>query len=369
MESLILIKLLMLHSANEFEIHFPENSIVDLVEVSVPIIPEHIYSNISRDQLGSDEVNFDPVSSGAFKFKKWDRNQTIILEADSNSFLFTSGQVAELIFKVIPDYTSRILQLKKGDIDLVELVKVEDMEDLKAENNLSVINLVGREYDYIGWNNIDPKSFSAGMIKPHKLFGSSNVRKALTMAIDRKSILNEYLLNQGELAISPVSRIFKLAFNDKVIPYEYDPVEAKKLLAQEGWTDKDRNGILEKGDEEFKFKMYYPVGNPLREYATVVIKNNLKAVGIEVTAEKMELGTFIDNLYDRQLDSWMAAWGVPIPLELKPYWYSDPNIGVLNFACYSNSEADKILDQLDARISNERKNELVKKFQDNCSSG
>jgi len=351
-------------SSNEFEIHFPENSIVDLVEVSVPIIPEHIYSNISRDQLGSDEVNFNCVSSGAFKFKKWDRNQTIILEADSNSFLFTSGQVAELIFRVIPDYTSRILQLKKGDIDLVELVKVEDMEELKAENNLSVINLVGREYDYIGWNNIDPKSFSAGMIKPHKLFGSSDVRKALTMAIDRKSILNEYLLNQGELAVTPVSRIFKLAFNDKVIPYEYDPVEAKKLLAQDGWTDKDRNGILEKDNQEFKFKIYYPVGNPLREYAAVVIKNNLKAVGIEVTAEKMELGTFIDNLYDRQLDSWMAAWGVPIPLELKPYWYSDPNIGVLNFACYGNSEADEILDQLDARISNERKNEFVKKFQE-----
>ncbi len=193
------------------------------MKVSVPIIPEHIYSTISRDQLDNDEINFNPVSSGPFKLKKWDRNQTIILEADSNSFLFTSGQVAELIFKVVPDYTSRILQLKKGDIDLVELVKVEDMEDLKAENNLSVINLVGREYDYIGWNNIDPKSFSAGMIKPHKLFGSSNVRKALTMAIDRKSILNEYLLNQGELAISPVSRIFKLAFNDKVIPYEYDP--------------------------------------------------------------------------------------------------------------------------------------------------
>lgn len=351
-------------SASEFEIHFPENSIVDLVEVSVPIIPEHIYSNISRDQLGSDEVNFDPVSSGAFKFKKWDRNQTIILEADSNSFLFTSGQVAELIFKVIPDYTSRILQLKKGDIDLVELVKVEDMEDLKAENNLSVINLVGREYDYIGWNNIDPKSFSAGMIKPNKLFGSSNVRKALTMAINRKEILTEYLLSQGELAISPVSSIFNSVFNDQIKPYEYNPEESKKLLTQEGWTDKDRNGILEKGNEEFIFKMYYPVGNPLREYASVVVKNNLKSVGIDVTIEKMELGTFIDNLYDRQLDSWMAAWGVPIPLELKPYWYSDPNIGVLNFACYGNSKADEILDQLDARISNERKNEFVKKFQE-----
>ncbi|HEY6437316.1 MAG TPA: ABC transporter substrate-binding protein, partial [Ignavibacteriaceae bacterium] len=304
-----------------------------------------------------------PVSSGPFKFKKWDRNQTIILEADSNSFLFTSGQIAELIFKVVPDYTSRILQLRKGDIDLVELVKVEDIEELKVEDNLSVINLVGREYDYIGWNNIDPESFSDGKIIPNNFFGSSDIRKALTMAINRKEILDEYLLNQGKLAASPVSPIFKSVFNDQVTAYEYNPDKAKKLFAQEGWKDEDKNGILEKGNKEFKFKLYYPVGNPLREYAAVVIKNNLMAVGIEVTTEKMELGAFIDNLYERKLDSWMAGWGIPIPLELKPYWYSDPSIGVLNFVSYQNVEIDKILDQLDRKISNRTKEELVKQFQ------
>lgn len=350
-------------SPNELEIHFVENSVADLVKISIPVIPEHIYSEISRDQIANSEINFNPVSSGPFKLKKWNRNQTITLEADSNSFLFTSGQAAELIFKVVPDYTSRILQLRKGDLDFVELVKVEDIEDLKAEDKLSVISIVGREYDYIGWNNIDPESFSQGKIIPNKFFGSNNVRKALTMSIDRKAILSEYLLGQGELAVSPVSRIFKLAFNKEVKPFEYDPEEAKKLLAQDGWRDEDRNGILEKGNEEFQFKMYYPVGNPLREYASVVIKNNLKAVGIEVSIEKMELGTFIDNLYDRKLNSWMAAWGVPIPLELKPFWYSDPNIGMLNFACYGNLEIDKILFQLNKRINNERKNELVKQFQ------
>jgi peptide/nickel transport system substrate-binding protein len=350
-------------SSNEFEIHFPPNSVVDLVEVSVPIIPEHIFSNISREELESDEVNFRPVSSGAFKLKRWDRNQTIILEADSNSFLFTSGQTAELVFKVVPDYTSRILQLKKGDIDLVESVKVEDIDELKSERNLSIINIVGREYDYVGWNNIDPELFAAGEVKPNKLFGSSNVRKALTMAINRQEILDEYLLDLGELAVSPVSPIFKSEINNKIKPYEYNPDEAKKLLAQEGWTDIDRNGILEKSNDEFKFTMYYPVGNPLREYASVVVKNNLKSVGVDVTIERMELGTFIDNLYDRKLNSWMAGWGVPIPLELKPFWYSDPNIGVLNFACYGNAEVDSILDRLDTKISSERKSELVKLFQ------
>ena len=115
-------------SPEEFEMNFPKNAVIDLVKISIPIIPKHFFEKVSRELLSNDVINFNPVTSGAFKLKKWDRNQTIILEADSNSFLFTSGQAAEIIFKVVPDYTSRILQLKKGDIDLVELVKVEDIE-------------------------------------------------------------------------------------------------------------------------------------------------------------------------------------------------------------------------------------------------
>ncbi len=346
-------------SPYEIEIRFPENSVPDFVKIVVPVIPEHVYKNVSRDQLANHESNFNPVSSGAFKLKKWERNQSIMLEADSSSFLFKQGQVSEMIFKVVPDYTSRMLQLKKGEIDLVELVKVEDVEELKKEEQLVVFPLFGREYDYIGWNNIDLNDAS----KPHKLFGSINVRKALSMAINKKEILDEYLQGLGELAASSVSPIFKSSYNNEVKPYEYNPDEAKRLLALEGWKDEDRNGILEKGKEEFKFKMYYPVGNPLREYAAVVVKNNLKSVGIEMIPEKMELGTFIDNLYERKLDSWMAGFGVPIPLDLKPYWYSDPNVGFLNFPSYINVEADKILDQLETKISSERRYDLIKEFQ------
>jgi peptide/nickel transport system substrate-binding protein len=350
-------------SPYEFEIRFPENSVPDLVKIVVPVIPEHVYKNVSRDQLANHESNFNPVSSGAFKLKKWERNQSIILEADSSSFLFRQGQVSEIIFKIVPDYTSRMLQVKKGEIDLVELVKVEDVEELKMEEQLVVFPLFGREYDYIGWNNIDPGSISDGNVKQNKLFGSINVRKALSMAINKKEILDEYLQGLGELAASSVSPIFKSSYNNEVKPYEYNPDEAKRLLALEGWKDEDRNGILEKGKEEFKFKMYYPVGNPLREYAAVVVKNNLKSVGIEMIPEKMELGTFIDNLYERKLDSWMAGFGVPIPLDLKPYWYSDPNVGFLNFPSYINVEADKILDQLETKISSERRYDLIKEFQ------
>jgi peptide/nickel transport system substrate-binding protein len=245
----------------------------------------------------------------------------------------------------------------------MDAVKVEDVEELKQNDKLTVVSVFGRDYDYIGWNHIDPEAYSKGQNKPNKFFGSRNVRKALSMAINRKEIFDEYLFGLGELAASPVSSMFKSAFNDKVKPYKFDPLEAKKLLSEEGWKDEDNNGVLEKGNVDFKFKMYYPAGNPLREYASVIIKNNLKSVGIEMNPEKMELGTFIDNLYKKKIDSWMAGWGVSMNLKLKRLWYSNPNVTSINFMSYYNQQVDNIFDELDTKISNERKNELIKKLQ------
>ena len=350
-------------SPYELEVDLPKTSVPNLKEFDLTLVPKHIYEKIVRTKLSNDENNFNPVTSGAYKLKEWERNQSITLEADSTSFLFHNGQIAELIFKIVPEYTSRLLQLKKGEIDFMDAIKVEDVEELKQNDNLTVVSVFGRDYDYIGWNHIDPEAYSEGISKPNKFFGNRNVRKALSMAINRKEIFDEYLLGLGELAASPVSSMFKSAFNKEVKPYEYNPTEAKKLLAEEGWKDEDNNGIIEKGNVDFKFKMFYPAGNPLREYASVVIKNNLKSVGIKMSPEKMELGTFIDNLYKKKINAWMAGWGVSMNLKLKRLWYSDPNVTSINFMSYYNQQIDDILDELDKKISNERKNELMKKLQ------
>jgi peptide/nickel transport system substrate-binding protein len=347
----------------ELEVNLPKESIPNLKEFDLTLIPKHVFETLDRKKLANDESNFNPVTCGAYRLKKWERNQSITLQADSNSFLFRKGQIAELVFKIIPDYNSRLLQLEKGEIDFMDAVKVEDVERLKKNDNLAIVTVFGRDYDYIGWNHIDPQSYSRNILEPNKFFGNSNVRKALSMAINREEIFEEYLHGLGALAASPVSPVFKSAFNEEVKPYEYDPAEAKRLLALEGWKDEDDNGVLEKNKQEFRFKLYYPAGNPLREFASVVIKNNLKSVGIEVKPERMELGTFIENLYKKKNDAWMAGWGVSMNLKLKRFWYSDPEVTSINFMSYSNKEADEILDELDTRISHEKRNELIKKLQ------
>ena len=143
-----------------------------------------------------------------------------------------------MIFKIVPDYNSRITQLKKGEVDFVELVKTEDIPELKKADNLNITSQKGREYDYVAWNNIDYELYNkTKKIEPNKFFGSSDVRKALTYGINRKEILDEYMSGHGQLSIGPVSPIFKGAVDSDLKPYEYNPEKAKQLLASEGWKD------------------------------------------------------------------------------------------------------------------------------------
>ena len=351
-------------SSNQLKINFTPKSVPSLLDVVFPIIPKHIIEKIGREALSTSEINFNPVSNGAYKLKRWERNQTIVLEADKKSFLYKAGMIDEIIFKIIPDYNSRLTQLEKGEIDFCELIRPLDVKELRKFDKLKIESIKGREYDYLGLSNIDLKLYADNnIIKKNKLFGNSNVRKAIAYAINRNEILTEYLNNFGELAITPVSAIFKQYYDTDLKPIEFNPDQAKKLLSDEGWKDNNNNGILEKDGMEFKFTLYIPSGNPLREFAGTIIKNNLKAIGIDVSIEKMELGAFLDNLYNKKFDAWMASWYIQVPLELKAYWYSDLKNTPLNFVSYQNKEVDKIIDELNKRLTPKEKIEYYKKFQ------
>jgi len=334
-------------SDNELQIKFKSGSHPDLFDIDHPIIPKHVFENIRRSKINVDEINQNPVTNGPYKLKKWDRDQAIILEKDTTSFLIDENSPGQIIFKVIPEYQIRLTQLQNGEIDLMEDIQTDDIEKLKSNGSINVVPISGRDFDYIAWNNIDPKKFREdGSIVKNALFGSANVRKALTYALNRKAVIDEYLSGYGQLAVGPVSPIFKNIFDTSVKPYEFNPEKAKELLSNEGWKDSNGDGTIDKNGIEFAFTLHIPSGNPRRDFAASLFKNNLLAVGIDMTIEQNELGTFIDNLFGKKYDAWMAAWVVPIPINLRISWYSELEETPFNFVSYQNKEVDKLLDKI-----------------------
>jgi peptide/nickel transport system substrate-binding protein len=351
-------------SERKLQITFAPGSSPSLFNLDFPIVPKHIFDKMPRKEIATAKENFAPVTSGPFTLEKWEKNQAIILKENPKSFLHKDGNVKRIIFKVIPDYNARLTQLKNGEVDLAEYLKPEDVSGLKNTGSLVVASLKGREYDYLGWNNLDPDQFKKNRnIVPNKLFGSEKIRQALSMAINRNEILSEYLHGYGELANSPISPIFKNAIDEKLMPYAFDLEKAKTLLAEEGWIDKDRNGILEKNGEEFKFILTISSNNPRRIFASTLIKNTFKQLGIDMKIEQLELGMLIDRINNKSVDAWMASWIIPIPLDLKFSWYSHLATTPMNFPSYQNKELDALLDKLETKISWQQKNEIYKNIE------
>ncbi len=349
----------------EFTIYFKKGVVPSFSDLDLPIIPEHMFKGIERKNYATAEKDLKPISDGPFYFYKWDKNQAIYLRANDKFPFYDKNNIQELIFKIVPDYNSQLTQLKSGEVDFVQDVKADDIPGLIKRGNLKVDPIKGRDYDYIGWNNVDPAIYKkTGKYVPNKLFGDPMVREALAYATNRKEVVKEFMDNYGQLAVSPIAPIFTSAIDTTLKPIPYDPEKAKELLAKAGWKFVNGKSILSKGNLEFSFTLDIPSGNPRREFAATLFKNNLRAVGIDMNINASEPGVFFPKMYDRGYNAWMAGWTVAIPILIKPLWYSTMPDGAYNLVSYQNKRVDKIIDRIETTSSTTIKNNLYREFQE-----
>lgn len=350
------------------KINFSKSVDDPLFITGLPILPKHLFEKIEPDKISTHKINRNPIGIGPFKLEKWNEQQQIILVRNDSVNYDKIPYLSKLIFKVLPDYNSRVNQLKSGEIYMMQNLRPEDAREIK--NNypqLKVESISGRDYDYIGWNNIDQKLYeqSGGkIIKPHPLFGSVKVRQALAYALNKKEILEGFFGEYGSLALSPVSPIFKNKFHRNLNSYDYDPQKAVEILSSEGWKDTDGDKILEKNGIPFKFTLSMPSGKPHREFAVTIIKNNLEAIGISANVEIIEPTVFFNNMFEKKYDAWIAGWTIPLDLDFEYFWSSDLQKNFFNTSSYQSKEIDNIFAKLHETIDKDIIRDLFLRFQE-----
>ena len=219
------------------------------------ILPKHLLEG--KDIRNNDGFNRHPIGTGPYKFVEWKTGQQVELEANPD-YWEGKPHIHRFVLRIIPDQSAQFLSLLKGEIDAIgawtsnglspeqyaretQKPKFTDYYD-RYQTDIFV-------YTYIGWNLGNP------------LFKDVQVRKALTMAIDRQAILNNVLYGLGEVCTGPFVPS-SWAYNKDVKPLSFDPEGAKKLLAQEGWktgTDGMLYKMVKGQKRPFTFKL------PLRD--------------------------------------------------------------------------------------------------------
>jgi peptide/nickel transport system substrate-binding protein len=314
----------------------------------MPIVPKHIYG--SGEDFNTNPANRAPLGTGPYRFVEWKTGQDITLVKNEN-YWGKKYNISGIVFKVIPNTTVSFQLLKKGAVDLGGLMPIQWMRQTEGKSFVDKFTkhrYYLPNYSYIGWNMRSP------------LFSDRRVRRAMTMMVNRTAILEKILLGQGEI-VSSVFYKFGDQADPTIEPLPYDPEEAKRLLKEAGWIDRDRDGLLEKEGRPFTFTLMSAAGSETARSISLFMREDLKKIGIEMEISQMEWAAKLIN--DRRFDAIMLAWSMP--LEQDPYqlWHSSQIAEGSNFVGYIDPEADRLIEQARSEFDDARRNAMYREFQ------
>lgn len=211
-------------------------------------------------------------------------------------------------------------------------------------------------YYYIGWNQKNP------------LFKSKKVRHALSMAIDRKRIINQILNGMGVEITSHFCKFWKSS-DPSVQPFPYDPIQARALLEEEGWYDRNGDGIISNvidGEPlRFEFTLTYYIKHPMSKVISEFVAMELKELGIKVNLYGVDALEISQVVQDKNFDAIKMGWAYAYPPENpRPFWHSERanEANSLNYIHFSHPEADQILEALDYESDPEERQKLYYRF-------
>ncbi len=293
------------------------------------IVPEHCY------EAGAYGEN--PIGSGRYLLKQWDRGQQVILEA--NPDYYGKAPNIKTVIILFMEEDAALAAVKAGEVDIAYTSATYSEEQVEG-------------YELLACKSVDSRGISLPTlpsgndvtVEGDMVYEGGNdvtcdlaIRQAMSYGLDREAMIDNVLNGYGQVAYS-VSDNMPWSSDDMKAPY--DEQRAKQLLADGGWKDSDGDGILEKNGTAASFTVYYPSTDSVRQALTAEFSNQMRELGIEVLYEG--LGSW-DELYLKMYsDPIIWGWGSNSPVENYQLYHTN---GACNYTGYSNEETDRLFDE------------------------
>jgi len=312
------------------------------------IIPRHILQGVD---LRNSVFNYQPVGTGPFKLKEWNKDNQITLEYNPDYF---EGRpyLDKIIVKVYPDSRSLWVALMREEIDYATFIEREDYEIIKDDSIFKSFAIPWDYYYAIFYNLTDP------------LLADKKIREAIAYGMDKKEVIQKAAYGYGKECIGPFYPGSSV-FNPSVKAYEYNPKKSLELLKEAGWKDEDNDGILEKDGKKLELRMLVDTRSEIYQRIIMVIRQQLQQIGIMVKAilydnEDMLTPEFLaQNKPQAQLKFSMAIGDSAESLGLED-WYSLESKRAGKLWIYHNEEVDGLFKSTEAVLD---KNEIKMIYQ------
>lgn len=289
----------------------------------VGIIPEHAYD---------ENYGQNPIGSGRYIMKQWDKGQQVIFEAN-------------------PDYYGDEVKMKKVtvlfmDEDAALAAAMAEQVDV-AHTAASYADQVIDGYGLLQVASVDNRGINLpvgpveerdGLTVGNEVTADIAVRRAINIGIDREEMITNVLGGYGTPAYSVCD---KMPWYNSEAQVSYDPDGAKQLLEDAGWVP-GADGIREKDGVRAAFTVMYNPGDSVRQALAEDLANQCAELGIEVTTE----GAGWDVAYDKALSQPLVwGWGAHTPMELYNIYHTLPATGSAEYSPYANSTVDAYMDE------------------------
>ncbi len=321
------------------------------------IIPRHLLDTIPRSRLRDHAIVRNPIGNGPFRFHRWDEGEAIELIADSSFFRGRPG-VRRIIWRFGSDPQTMVTQLAAGEVDLLYPVAgIENIARIARSTAVRTVDVLSNSYSYVGFNLRDPDELS----RPHPLLADRQLRRAISMAVDREAIVHAVLGEAGSVPTGPLTQGLWI-WDEAIEQIPFDPNGARRVLAELGWSDSEGDGILDRSGVRLSFDLLVASTSILRERAAVLLQEQLKQFGIDLVIQALEPNAMGARMGSRNFDSYFGAWMQdPSPGSIEESW-TTAGIGLGNYGEYSNPEVDNLIQSVRSEFDREVAREQWKRI-------
>jgi len=284
------------------------------------ILPRHLLDTIPDAKLATAPFGRAPVGDGPYRFVRWVAGAEIDLAADTAWFLGRPG-IARLIWRVTPELASAVSQVLAGEADAMEVIPARgQLERVQGAKGVRLVPYPSPFYAAIVFNLRRPP------------FTDREVRRALAMAVDRRTVVQSVFGPFADVAVGATSPM-QWIWSDSVRQLPFDTAAAARALDARGWRRGGPGGMRARGGVPLRFTLLVPTSSSVRQQAAVVIQDELRRAGVAVDIQPLEFTVMERRTETGDFDAAFVSRTIdPSPASLLQWWSPGAAANIGHFA-------------------------------------
>ncbi len=233
-----------------------------------------------------EKIDQDPIGTGPFSLVQYQKDAIIRYKAFP-AYWGGKAKIDDLIYSITPDASVRWAKLQKGECHVMPYPNPADLEAIRKDANVQVLEQPGLNVGYLAFNT------------QKKPFDDVRVRKAISMAINKKAIIDGVYLGTGVAAKNPIPPTM-WSYNNSIKDDEFNPEAAKKLLAEAGFKD----GLT---TDLWAMPVQRPY-NPNAKRIAELMQADLAKIGVKAEIKSFEWGEYRKRMQAGEHQMGMLGW-------------------------------------------------------------